>query len=303
MIVYLLTNKINGKRYVGLTKRTLEERWAQHVSNAKSNVRTSRQLIVRAIKKYGDNNFTTEIIETCEDKKTMCLREIYWIDALKTRADMDGHHGYNLTDGGEGINGYIPTKESIERYRISHLKCNLSQSTLEKMRVSARKRYFEGHGEWMRSQRKRGEQHFFYRKSWRKDFTVSDATRKKISDSRKGMKLSEEHKRSISKSLKGRPGVNLGKKWSDEIKFKHAMSSYWFKKPVAEYDIDGNCVCVNLSRDNAAENHLGTKLTPSRIHRSIKNNVHIYGLLFIKSEFNIRQLKDCCLMFGEDRKV
>jgi group I intron endonuclease len=302
MIVYLLTNKIDGKRYVGITTKSLEKRFAQHVSMANSNVRTSRQLIVRAIKKHGESNFIAEILEMCEDKETLCEREMHWIETLKTRANFEGHNGYNLTDGGEGLRGYIASDETRELMRKAHLKENLSDTSRQAISVAARRRYFDGHGAHMRSRRKRGEQHPFYKRTWRKDFTVTQETREKISRASTGKKLSEEHKRSISDSLRGRPGVNNGKKASKDTLVKLAFRSHLCKKPVAEYDLLGTCVCVHLSCDDATSAHVGTQMTYSRICRSLKNCVHIYGMLFVKSQLTIKQLREADLTFGENRK-
>ncbi len=59
-IIYLITNLINGKQYVGKTKNSIEKRFADHKS-AGSNCKALK----RAIKKYGDENFKIEIIEYC----------------------------------------------------------------------------------------------------------------------------------------------------------------------------------------------------------------------------------------------
>ena len=53
--VYVLTNKINGKKYVGQTTKTFEKRLKQHLTAAKNNI----QKISRAFNKYGVKNFDT----------------------------------------------------------------------------------------------------------------------------------------------------------------------------------------------------------------------------------------------------
>lgn len=55
----------------------------------------------RAYKKYGEDKFTREIIEYC-DKDILNIREQYYISFYNTKFP----HGYNLTDGGEGMKGY-----------------------------------------------------------------------------------------------------------------------------------------------------------------------------------------------------
>lgn len=88
-IIYLITNKTNSKKYVGQTKRTLEQRWKDHIYKKKN-------LIGKAIKKYGANNFKIKVLEKCDINK-LNKRERYWIKYYNTFEEK----GYNLTPGGE----------------------------------------------------------------------------------------------------------------------------------------------------------------------------------------------------------
>lgn len=60
-LVYKITNKINGKIYIGETTRTLEQRWKEHCLHAKNYENGS--LLYAAIRKYGEDNFIKEVIE------------------------------------------------------------------------------------------------------------------------------------------------------------------------------------------------------------------------------------------------
>jgi len=95
MYVYKIINKINYKIYIG-----------KHKLNKKTYF-GSGKLIKLAIKKYGKDNFTKEIIEYCNDMKTLNKREIYWIKKLKTQ---DRTIGYNITSGGEGNDSFLGKK-------------------------------------------------------------------------------------------------------------------------------------------------------------------------------------------------
>ena len=86
-MIYLITNNLNNKKYVGLTTRNLEVRWKEHT-------RHKSQYIDRAINKYGQNNFSITLLEECSDE-TLDEREKYWIDYYDTY-----RNGYNLTPGG-----------------------------------------------------------------------------------------------------------------------------------------------------------------------------------------------------------
>jgi len=53
-IIYIITNKITGKQYVGQTIQKLNRRWGQHITNAKNGL---DYLIYRSMRKHGVENF------------------------------------------------------------------------------------------------------------------------------------------------------------------------------------------------------------------------------------------------------
>lgn len=85
----------SGKRYVGLSKHGLAERWRQHVESAAYG---SDYLIHRAIRKYGAGSFRASLLSVCDTAEGASSAERYWIKALGTAAPS----GYNATLGGEG---------------------------------------------------------------------------------------------------------------------------------------------------------------------------------------------------------
>ena len=94
MIIYLITNKVNGKQYVGQTIHTLQERWYNHCSKNSGCV-----ALKNAIDKYGKDNFILSVIDTAETQKELDEKECFWINELNTLA----LNGYNLKTGGEHI--------------------------------------------------------------------------------------------------------------------------------------------------------------------------------------------------------
>ena len=102
--IYLIINLINGKMYVGQTRRSLEERINEH-RRCKNDIGVDL-----AIQKYGWENFKVEILEVCPVDK-LNEREIFWIAELNTKVP----NGYNMTDGGDG--GINPSPET--RAKIS----------------------------------------------------------------------------------------------------------------------------------------------------------------------------------------
>lgn len=110
MVVYMLKNKINGKIYVGETKRALEVRVNEHIKGVIDSC------IHRAIAKYGIENFEVAVLEECDSIEELKEREIFWIRELNSKVP----NGYNLTDGGDGGLGHVVTLET--RLKISKSK-------------------------------------------------------------------------------------------------------------------------------------------------------------------------------------
>jgi group I intron endonuclease len=111
MQVYLITNKVNGKQYVGQTVKRLSSRWSEHKCSD-TNTRISR-----TIRKHGAENFTIETLHTCETKEEMDFVEMFYIALLNTKT----LNGYNITDGGEGTHGMYPSPETVEKMRQAKL--------------------------------------------------------------------------------------------------------------------------------------------------------------------------------------
>jgi group I intron endonuclease len=86
--IYKITNKFNGKIYIGkrARKKFEEGYWG------------SGTLITKAINKYGKDNFTREVLEWCETKELLCSREQFYIIEYNCRVP----NGYNIAPGGEG---------------------------------------------------------------------------------------------------------------------------------------------------------------------------------------------------------
>lgn len=86
--IYKITNKLNNKIYIGQSI-DITRRWWEHKHDNRSN-----SLIHLAITKYGEENFTFEVIEECSQDQ-LNEREQYWIEFYNSFED-----GYNLTRGG-----------------------------------------------------------------------------------------------------------------------------------------------------------------------------------------------------------
>lgn len=118
MIIYCITNLVNGKRYVGQTIRTLEQRFKEHCNNSNSE-------IGRAIQEYGVDNFKAEIVEQCETLEHLNVAEQYWISKYNCRIP----NGYNIREGGQGFNCARLTSSNnfIQNAKIEPLKERIDQ--------------------------------------------------------------------------------------------------------------------------------------------------------------------------------
>jgi group I intron endonuclease len=111
--IYKITNKINGKIYIGKSKNPVN-RFKRHLyvsvhPNAGPN---QFQPIHAALAKYGEKNFSLEIIDECMMEDEIFEKEIYWIAFHKSNMTKYPDNGYNLTDGGEGPSGLSPSNET-----------------------------------------------------------------------------------------------------------------------------------------------------------------------------------------------
>lgn len=87
MIIYITTNLINGKKYIGKD----EKNNPKYIG--------SGNLFKSAIKKYGKENFQKEILATAFDKEDLCELETYYIEYYCAQtSDMF----YNTAPGGNG---------------------------------------------------------------------------------------------------------------------------------------------------------------------------------------------------------
>lgn len=127
MIVYTITNKVNGKKYVGQTSKTLARRWNNHKAAARRGASTA---IANALRKHGEECFQTEIVFESDNIQEIYRQEQESIKLLNTRAP----NGYNLSDGGEsGAFGMKFSQESRERLSQAMMGHEVSEETRQKI--------------------------------------------------------------------------------------------------------------------------------------------------------------------------
>lgn len=167
-IVYKHTNNINNKCYIGITKRTLEERvYDGYGGSIKFN---------NAINKYGWDNFTSTILEENLSLSEACKKEQYYIQKYNSI-----ENGYNLSEGGiYGLHNESTKHKMSERMKGNTLSKNYVWTEEAKNNVSiGLKKFYD-------------------------DPIKSAYVRKRQSEANKGKVVSEETRKKTSEKLKGR---------------------------------------------------------------------------------------------------
>ena len=228
MNIYKTTNLINGKIYIGQN------------SNNDPKYFGSGLLITLSIKKYGINNFKKEIIEECYNKDELNEKEKYWINYFNAT---NKNIGYNISDGGTG-GKLVPIEGKKGKTYEEFYGIDKAKDIKEKL-----------------SKAQRGRKNIYIN-------ITSQEVGKKISESQKGKKISNdvkdkirktindyyltekgiEHRKTISKLNKNRiNSVESNIKRSNTLKGKcpkkldvHPSAKYWYF-----YDKDNN-LCTEI---------------------------------------------------------
>ena len=113
--VYVHTNLINGKKYIGITKQKPERRWK---SGWGYYDKSGRCYFWKAIQKYGWDNFKHEILEDKLSYEEAKEKERFYIKKYNSANSL---YGYNLTLGGDGFLG-LPRSEETKQKLSNSLK-------------------------------------------------------------------------------------------------------------------------------------------------------------------------------------
>ena len=211
--IYKITNTLNGKSYIGQTIYDAEKTRISRHLNGHGSVP-----IKRAIEKYGQDAFTYEILHDGIIPEFLDDLERGVIEKFNTMAPQ----GYNLTYGGGGGS---PSEETRRKMSEAHKGKKLSEEHRRKISEAHKDKTFsEEHRRKLSEnnpmkrpevRRKQSEA-----KKGKKGKTLSEETRRKMSEARKGRTFSEETRRKISEAKKGKSSPMKGKKRSDETKQK-----------------------------------------------------------------------------------
>lgn len=211
--VYLTTNLINGKQYIG----------DHSTDNLQDGYIGSGNLILKAIKKYKKENFEFKILENFDTKEAAFISQEKYIKHYNTLVP----NGYNISPTGGLHSGGHHSQESRKKCKSSGMKGkNHSKETIEKITNSNKGKHYIKHTS--EAKEKISVNHRKYQSDETKQKMRKPKTQEHkdhISIGRIGITMSEESKEKNRQK-------HLGKKQSKETKLKRseAMKQSWIKR-------------------------------------------------------------------------
>lgn len=232
--IYKITNIVNRKMYIGQSI-DMEQRWKEHIIHH----RTGNQILYKAMRKYGIENFKFEIQDICNEEDLNNL-EIYYIWYFNTYVHSDSSIGYNMTTGGNTTKGFRLSDDT---------KLKISNSL--KGKYSKEKNYNYGKS-LTKEQRQKisntlrgkycGDKNPNYGKK------LSDETKSKISKSWESRIVSDETKTKMSEARTGSNNSNSKPVVCNDNLFlciKHCVE-YYGEKQIKEWVKNKKCKNKNL---------------------------------------------------------
>lgn len=244
-----ITNYDHNKYYIGITGRDVRKRWGSNGSQYKEQI-----YFYRAIQKYGWDNIKHIVLIEDVSKVIADECEKYLIAKYQTN---NPEHGYNITQGGDGVVGYKFSEEQCRQRSLQMKGHEISEETRRKigeankialkgktLPIEVRKKISEKNKgkkhphtkeqDLLQSERLKGNKlHLGYK--------ASDESRKRMSDAHKGLPLTEAQLANLKRlheANKGKPRseatkqklreAHLGKKrgpWTDAERKAHMESN------------------------------------------------------------------------------
>lgn len=193
--VYLITNTVNGKVYVGSAAKSIKLRWIRHRRLLRAKEHSNRHL-QNAWDKYGESAFKFSVLLPCAADDCVRYEQIY----IDKRNSSDREFGYNLSPTAGSCLGVIHTTETRARMSNAHKGRKKSPEHAAKVAESNRGR-------------KRSAETKAKLSAIHKGKKLSAETIAKIVATKIGVRLSDEHKAKLSEAARKRSGDCYKKGW------------------------------------------------------------------------------------------
>jgi group I intron endonuclease len=168
--VYVIANRIDGKKYVGSASASIVKRWNDHRRDL-TNGRHHSVHLQRAWDKHGESAFSFQVLVFCDPKQCVALEQL-WMNCFRAS---ERKHGYNISPTAGSTRGKLHTEASIEKMRQAHRGKKQSAEWVSKRAASMRNR-----GTKRKSPPARSQEHRNNLSSALKGKPVSDDHRKKL---------------------------------------------------------------------------------------------------------------------------
>jgi hypothetical protein len=220
--VYLTTNLINGKQYIGDHSIAINERY--YIGSGLA--------FKSATKKYKEENFFKEILEWYSTKKEAFDAQEKYIKKYNTLVP----NGYNISPtGGNRVRG-CHSEETKQKIKQANTGKKRTKETKLKLSLNRKnKTYNEIYGEIKGNEIREQHSEWLKKYSPLKGKRISEKHKKILSESNKGKTLSKEHQEKLNKSHTGktqsiehvakRMKAHIGAKRSEETKAKISKSN------------------------------------------------------------------------------
>lgn len=130
--IYKITNLINQKVYIGQSV-DIEKRWKTHKTHSLDYYGEDFNCVFyKAIRKYGLENFSFEVIEECS-KEELDEKEKYWIKFYNSFLGFENCNGYNMTLGGNNSSSKVLTYSQAKEIQNLLLNTRISQEEIGKL--------------------------------------------------------------------------------------------------------------------------------------------------------------------------
>lgn len=280
--IYKITNQINGKVYIGQSVK-IKSRWKQHKQEAKSNRRNT--FLYNAMRKYGLDNFSFEVIEECEENQ-LNEREIYWISYYDS---FNKEKGYNMTPGGsEPIK--INPQEIYDLWDQGYCVSDIEEKLKDKIGHTTIQNYLHEYSNYSSQEsRKRGGQKSYEKAKLNGHLSAHMSNRiikqydlwgnflAEFSSLEEAEKITGIDSVVIGRVLNGHQEQAGGYQWITEGVPKDLTKTIRLKFGIIQYDLQGNEIKRYPSLASAAQAMKCDHKNISRVCKHEKNRITACG--------------------------